>query len=145
MTDEVELREVEHISVSIDRVPADVYAFASNPMNAPRWAKGLAGTITNVGGAWIADSPMGQVKVSFADRNELGVLDHDVTLPSGVTIHNPLRVMPNGRGSEVVFSLFRQPGISDAKFAEDAGAVRRDLASLKQVLEGMAAQPPSRP
>ncbi len=145
MTDEVALREGEHISISIDRVPADVYEFVSNPVNAPTWAKGLAGTITNVDGEWIADSPMGKVKVRFADRNQLGVLDHDVTLPSGVTIHNPLRVIPNGRGSEVVFSLFHQPGVSDARFAEDARAVKRDLASLKQVLEGMAAPRLGRP
>jgi hypothetical protein len=33
-------------------------------------------------------------------------LDHDVTLPSGETLSNPMRVVPNGTGSEVVFTLF---------------------------------------
>ena len=33
---------VRHISVTIDRTPRDVYDYASNPMNLPKWAAGLA-------------------------------------------------------------------------------------------------------
>ena len=77
----------------------------------------------------------GKIKIRFADQNAFGVLDHDVTLPSGVTIHNPMRVMANGEGSEVVFSLFHLPGVSDAKFADDATWVMKDLQTLKRVLE----------
>lgn len=77
----------------------------------------------------------------FTERNALGVLDHDVVLPSGVTIHNPIRVLPNGEGSEVAFTLFRQPGVSAVTFEEDAKAVERDLRALKAVLEEKAAAP----
>lgn len=127
---------VKHISIAIERPPADVYAFAVEPSNLPKWAAGLAGGIREVDGAWVADSPMGQVKVAFAPRNELGVLDHDVTLPTGATVHNPVRVLPNAKGSEVVFTLFQRPGVSDAEFNQDAGRVEQDLATLKRVLEG---------
>ncbi|WP_242346793.1 SRPBCC family protein [Anaeromyxobacter terrae] len=129
------LHEVRHVSVSIARSPRDVYAFASNPENLPRWATGLAGTIANVDGEWIADAPAGKVKVRFAGRNELGVLDHDVVLETGETIHVSMRVVPNGDGSEVVFTLVRQPGVSDERFAEDARWVQRDLNVLKRLLE----------
>ena len=54
-----DVREVKHISVSIDRAPAEVYAFASDPRNLPLWAKGLSGSIANVGGEWVAESPLG--------------------------------------------------------------------------------------
>jgi hypothetical protein len=131
------LSPVRHISVSIDRQPGGVYEIAADPANLPRWAKGLAGTITaNADGTWTATSPMGKVNVRFADRNSFGVLDHDVTLPSGETIHNPMRVVPNARGSEVTFTLFRRPGTSDADFESDARAVARDLAALKALVEG---------
>jgi hypothetical protein len=130
---------VQHLSVSIDRPPAEVYAFASDPANLPRWAQGLSGSIASLDGEWVAESPMGTVKVRFAPRNTLGVLDHDVTLPTGVTVHNPLRVVANASGSEVVFTLFRRPDMTDAALAADAAAVTRDLAALKHLLEAAPA------
>jgi hypothetical protein len=53
---------------------------------------------------WIAESPMGKVKVKFVEKNKFGVLDHDVTLPSGVKVYNPMRVFPNNDGSELIFT-----------------------------------------
>lgn len=46
-----------------------------------------------------------------------------------------MRVVPNGDGSEVVFTLFRQPGMTDEQFAADAAWVAKDLAALKAVFE----------
>ena len=79
---------------------------------------------------------MGRVGFAFVPRNDLGVLDHDVTLPTGEVVHNPMRVIADGSGCEVVFTLRRRPGMSDDEFGEDAAAVAADLARLKQVLEG---------
>jgi hypothetical protein len=59
-----------------------------------------------------------------------------VTLPDGETVTNPLRVLSEGSGSEVVFTLRRQPGMTDEAFEADATAVRTDLEALKQLLEG---------
>jgi hypothetical protein len=124
-----------HISVSIERSAADVYEFASNPENLPRWAGGISGSIKKVDGEWIAEAPMGTVKVKFADKNKFGVLDHEVTLASGIKFYNPMRVVPNRDGSEVIFTLYRQAGMSDQKFADDAGSVQTDLNKLKVLLE----------
>ena len=55
--------------------------------------------------------------------------------PSGVTVHNPMGVFPNNDGSELVFTVYRRPDMSDQEFAEDAKAVERDLAKLKTLLE----------
>jgi hypothetical protein len=125
----------KHISVSINRSAGQVYEFASNPENLPKWAAGLSGSIQKVDDDWIAESPMGKVKVKFAEKNKFGVLDHDVTLPSGVKVTNPMRVFPNNDGSELVFTLYRGPDVSDQEFAEDAKSVERDLAKLKTLLE----------
>ncbi|MGH7831542.1 MAG: SRPBCC family protein [Candidatus Binatia bacterium] len=127
--------ESKHISVSID-CPADqVYEFASNPENLPRWASGLGGSIKNIDGDWVAESPMGRVKIKFAGKNKFGVLDHDVTLPSGEKVYNPMRVFPNNDGSELIFTLYRRPGMSDEMFAEDARTITNDLEKLKRLLE----------
>jgi hypothetical protein len=77
----------------------------------------------------------GPAGFAFVERNELGVLDHEVTLPSGDVIYNPMRVLTNGDGCEVVFTLRRLPGMSSEDFERDAGLVQADLARLKQVLE----------
>jgi hypothetical protein len=130
---------VRHISVSVERPPAEVYLFAAEPENLPRWAKGLSGSIEKVGGEWIASSPMGKVRVRFVERNALGVLDHDVLLESGTSVHNPMRVVANGDGSEVIFTLFRRSGMTDDEFAADAQAVERDLSALKSLLEARPA------
>lgn len=127
--------QVRHISVSIDRPPGEVYAFASNPANLPQWATGLSGSIRKINGEWIADAPAGKVKIRFAARNEFGILDHEVTLESGVKIYVPMRVIANNKGSEISFTLMRQPEMSDEKFAEDARWVEKDLGKLKALLE----------
>jgi hypothetical protein len=130
------MHEVQHISVYIARQPAEVYEFASDPRSLPRWAAGLARSeIRRDGDEWVADAPFGKVRVRCVGRNSLGVMDHDVTLESGVTVHNPMRVVPNGEGSEFVFTLIRQPGMSDGQFAKDKAAVENDLATLKALLE----------
>jgi hypothetical protein len=125
----------KHISVSIERRAAEVYEFASNPENLPRWAGGLSGSIKKVDDEWIAEAPMGTVKVNFAEKNKFGILDHDVTLSSGARFYNPMRVFPNNDGSEVIFTLYHQAGMSDQKFADDAGSVESDLKKLKTLLE----------
>ena len=58
-----------------------------------------------------------------------------MTLPSGVKVNNPMRVFPNNDGSELVFTLYRRPDMSDQEFTEDAKAVEKDLAKLKTLLE----------
>jgi uncharacterized membrane protein len=67
--------DVQHISVSINRPPEEVYDFASDPRNLPRWAAGLARSdVKKDGDSWVADSPMGKIKIRFAERNAFGVL-----------------------------------------------------------------------
>ena len=56
-------------------------------------------------------------------------------LASGETAHNPMRVVANGEGSEVIFTLFRRPGVAEEDFAADVRAVQRDLEALKELLE----------
>ncbi|MEK6555241.1 MAG: SRPBCC family protein [Bdellovibrionota bacterium] len=127
--------EAKNISISISRPFNEVYMFISNPMNLPKWATGLSGSIENVNGDWIAESPMGKVKIKFAESNKFGVVDHDVTLDSGITFHNPMRVLSNKNGSEVIFTLFRQADMTAEKFTTDADWVKKDLEKLKAALE----------
>ena len=127
--------ESAHVSIIIDRPAEDVYAFASDPRNLPQWASGLAnGVVESRNGAWVVESPMGRVTVAFAPPNPFGILDHLVTLPSGETVNNPMRVIPNADGCDVVFTVHRRAGVDADEFAADTDAVAVDLATLRDLM-----------
>ncbi len=113
-----------------------VYEFTRRMENLPQWASGLASGISQRGGRWIAQSPMGEITVAMAAKTEFGVMDHDVTLPDGTSVHNAFRVTPAGDGSVLTFVVLRMPGSSQEAFAADVAHVRKDLNALRQVLEG---------
>ena len=125
------------VTVTIARPLRHVYDFVFNPENLPRWAAGLGRSVSQVDGKWIVQTSSGPIGIRFVDRNELGVLDHRVTLKTGEEILVPMRVVANGTGSEVMVTVFRLPGMSAEKFAEDVTLVERDLKTLKRTLEGM--------
>lgn len=58
-----------------------------------------------------------------------------MTLPSGQTVHNPMRVVADEDDCEVIFTLRQQAHMTDEDFDRDADAVSDDLATLKRVLE----------
>jgi hypothetical protein len=123
------------LSISIERHPNKVYEFVSNPENIPKWAKGLGKSVRKQGTYWIVDTPQGPMKFRFVERNNFGVLDHYVTTASGIDVYVPMRVLANGTGSEVLFTVFRLPDMTDEKYAEDMKLVEQDLQILKDLLE----------
>jgi polyketide cyclase/dehydrase/lipid transport protein len=133
------LRRARTICVSIDRPVSDVYAFMSDVRRWPEWAKGLGTAPSPLSDdAWRVETAAGPMRVTFAPKNEFGVVDHVVAplTGEGAAVDVPLRVIPNGAGSEVMLTLFQQPGMSDAQFASDASLIDADLARLKSVMEG---------
>lgn len=130
------MSETRHVTTIIDRPAAEVYDFVRDPQNLPRWAAGLGGTdVQHEVEQWSMNTPMGRVLISFVPENPYGVLDHSVTLPTGESTLNPMRVIPvDDQRSEVIFSL-RRAAMSEEEFEADADAVAEDLAELKEILE----------
>ena len=124
-----------HLSVVIHASPEAVYALASDPSRLPDWAAGLAEGAAEIShDTLVMDSPMGRGSVRFVPRNDLGVLDHEVTLPDGSVTYNPLRVVPHPEGAEVVFTI-RQQDMDDDDFDRDSRMVAADLDRLKLLAE----------
>ena len=101
-----------------------------------KWAAGLGQGVNRAGEHWEVKTQEGTVGLRFTPSNEYGVLDHTVVLSDGTEVYVPMRVMPNGQGSEVMLVLFRQPAMDDAEFVHDAGLMQKDLLALKTLLEG---------
>jgi hypothetical protein len=127
--------ESRHLSETIDRPAAEVYEYVVDPANIPNWAQGLGTAVENVDGRWFVGTGSDRVGVAFAEPNAFGVLDHEVTLPSGEVVHVPMRVTANGDGCDVVLTVRRQPDMTDDDFDRDAGLVQADLTRLKRILE----------
>lgn len=125
---------VKMINISINKSADDVYRFASNPENFPKWVQ-FVQTVTKQGDIWIGKTDMGDIKIKFSPTNAYGVIDHDVTLPNGQIVMNPMRVVANNDGCEFTFILFWMPGRTEKEFNEDAEAVRKDLVKLKEIME----------
>ena len=123
------------ITVRINRPFDQVYGFLADPSNWNKWALGLGRNIRRSQDGWIADSGGGVAKVQFTPQNSLGVLDHTVIRSSGQRVYVPMRLIANGSGCELMFTLFREPNMSDAQFGTDSGYVQRDLNGLKTLLE----------
>jgi hypothetical protein len=125
-----------HVSRVIAASPEAVYDYASDVGNLPRWAAGLAqAAVVREGDSLFVESPMGRVEVRFVERNRFGVLDHDVTLPTGTVVTNPVRVLSHPEGAEVVFTV-RQIELDDDEFARDIELVTKDLERLDQQITG---------
>jgi hypothetical protein len=131
------VQPARHIGIGIERPFAEVYEFLAEPANFPQWASGLGDGFEPAGGRdWRARKPMGPMTLRFSPHNDHGVLDHSVIPDDGEPMHNPMRLLANGDGCELVFTLYRRPGMSEDEFARDAAWVSRDLAKLKALLAG---------
>ncbi|RYE60101.1 MAG: SRPBCC family protein [Hyphomicrobiales bacterium] len=128
----------ETLAVTINRPWQDVYDFVAEPANMTQWAAGLGNGFDGSGLEWIARDPGGNpIRITFAPRNPYGVFDHDVHV-DGRVVHVALRVMPNGDGAVVTFLLLQENGMTEEEYHRDAAAVRKDLETLKALLEKAA-------
>jgi hypothetical protein len=134
------LSRTEVVHTSISSPPRSVIAFLSDLTLWKTWAPWIRSVEETSAREWTLGTDAGRMIVRFVEPNDLGVLDHHVTLESGLTVFNSMRVLPNGSGSELVMVLFQQPAVSAAEFERDVQAVRDDLGRLKSAAEAAAAR-----
>lgn len=128
--------EAKVIACSVRRTARELYEMFWTPESFPKWASGLSeASLERDEAGWRAQGPEGPIRIMFSEHNRFGVMDHWVDLADGRIVYVPMRVVANGDGSEVMLTLFRQPGMSDEKLAEDEAWIRRDLAVLKGLTE----------
>jgi hypothetical protein len=123
------------LSISINCEPGKIYKFVSNLENLSKWAKTFCRSVKKSDGKWVIETPQGDVGIRLVEKNELGILDHYISPSAGVELLVPMRVVPNGSGSEVIFTVFQQSDMSNENFKKDIALVEKDLKSLKRSME----------
>lgn len=128
-----------NLSISINRSADDVYAYMSNPENLPQWAAGLCTSVQKTGTENVWQINNGEARVRFVEKNKFRIVDHYVRAkPGEKEVYIPIRVIEHDDACEVVFTLFRLPGMTDEEFKRDMGNVQKDLETIKAIMERKA-------
>ena len=137
--------ETETVRVSIAAPVGAVAADLADVTTHPEWAtEFFAGSTraSDVDGEVRVDVPMmgGEVRMRAEATPELGVIDLYLApagAPYGPPI--PIRVVPNGDGADVLFTLSRFPGTPDEAWAQGLASMTKELGNLKARFETRAA------
>ena len=107
-------------TIPIHRRYADVYGFLAEPTNFALW------------GGTEPDTEMKHLGGS----DYLGVLDYQVFMEGETNGPvTPVRIHHNQDGSEIVFTWFQRPGVSDEQFESEAEWAYSDLLRMKAYIE----------
>jgi hypothetical protein len=128
--------ETATVTVTIDAPLETVSADIADPSSHLEWAtEFFSGSAEDKGdGTWQMNVPRmgGPVLIRIDGDTALGVIDMYLA-PVGAPFDAPLpiRVIPNGGGSDVLFTLTRFPGQSDQEWTEGLHSMKRELENLK--------------
>lgn len=140
------IAQTRTLAVSID-APFDlVVADLADPAAHPLWAKEFfAGDAVPTGepGEFRVQVPMmgGATRMRVEAVRDLGVLDLYLApgeAPYGAPV--PIRVLRNGDGADVLFTLGRAPGVPDEAWESGTASMARELDALRTRLETAAPQ-----
>ena len=128
--------ETTTVTITIDASPETVSADLADPSSHLEWAtEFFTGVAEDQGdGTWQMNVPRmgGPVLMRMDGDIAQGIIDMylaPVGAPFGAPI--PVRVVPNGDGSDVLFTLARFPNQSDEEWTEGVQSMNRELENLK--------------
>jgi hypothetical protein len=123
-------------SISIAAAPSDVLAFLADPYNLPRWAPAFARSVSERDGQLIVDTGKGDRLISMSVSGEGGTVD--LLSPADPRVGAFSRVLPNGDGSEFLFTLFFAPDADDSAVEAQMAVVDQELEAVRAFCEPAA-------
>jgi uncharacterized protein YndB with AHSA1/START domain len=118
-------------SIAIDAPPERVHRFIADATNIPRWAPAFATAIHPGDTHWVATTERGEAEIIVASNPDSGTLD--ILSAADRTRGAFARVISNGPGSEVLFTLFFEPGTPEQTVTAQMTVVDDELANIKQL------------
>jgi uncharacterized protein YndB with AHSA1/START domain len=139
--------DTETFGYAIARPFAEVYEFLLDPKNYSKWASSLELPMRHLGGRdWAAETTVGSRIVRFPERNDFGVLDYGLMVAAGDPVHPAgLWAIASGAGTQLVYTNFRWPGMTDAAWASAKSWITADYLGLQSLLENRGKLTPTTP
>lgn len=127
-------RRAETRTVSINAPPDAVLGLVGDPCSLPRWAPGFASAVRPDGDHWLIATDQGETRITVRVSREHGTVDL-------LAAANPdrgafSRVVPNGRGSEYLFTLFFPDDTDEDVVARQMAVVEQELRAVRALCEG---------
>jgi uncharacterized protein YndB with AHSA1/START domain len=127
----------ESFAYAVARPLDEVYEFLFDPANYGKWAFAHDAAMRHLGGCdWAVETTVGPRIVRFPARNRFGVLDLGLMKAEGDPVHTAgLWVIANGGGTELIYTNFRWPGMTELEWASAKTWITADYMALQSLLE----------
>ena len=123
------------LSVSIAAKPQKVWEFVSDLNNWKQFSD-FGKDLEQVSETeWIAHTSQGNVRVIPKFDREFLLLDTICIIASGEEQFIPYRVVPNGKGSELIMTNQQTASVSDEEYTEQLEWMHTELETIKKILE----------
>jgi len=120
-------------SLGVAASPADVHAYLSDAGNLPAWAPGFAPRISPSGSSWLVTRDDGEFTIDVVAEPRSRAVDFVSASDHARGLF--ARVLPNGDGSEVVFTLLFAPDTPQDVVATQALTLETELAAVRDACE----------
>jgi uncharacterized protein YndB with AHSA1/START domain len=120
-------------TISIATPPATVLDLVGDPLQLPRWAPAFAGAVRPAGDDWLVAGAAGEARVAVRVARAQGTVDI-------VAARRPsegafTRVIPNGDGSELIFTLCFPDGTAEPAIEQQMAVVEDELRAVRSLCE----------
>ena len=116
--------------ISIPAPPEKVLDIVGDARALPRWAPNFAETVTPDGDHWIVN---GELHIDLRVDRDLGTVD--ILRIEQPTTGAFSRVVPNGDGSEYLFTLFFPDGTPEEAVTKQMTVVEEELRTIRALCE----------
>lgn len=123
-------------TISIAAPPAAVLDIVGDPRTLPRWAPAFARAVRPEGDHWVVDTGSGEARILVRVDPATGTVD--LLSAERQDVGAFTRVLPNGRGSEYMFTLFFPDGTPEAAVADQMRTVEGELEVVRDLSEAAA-------
>jgi uncharacterized protein YndB with AHSA1/START domain len=136
MADDTQMRTInlaETRSISIGASPAAVHEYLADARRLPEWAPAFATEVRPKGGHWVVTQGATELDVAILANRDCGTVD--IVAAANHSLGAFLRVLPNGPGSELLFTLLFAPDTPEHQIEAQMTTVENELAAVRQACQ----------